>query len=121
MRIAIICGFALTMVSCAPKSGGQCPDPAMVAPPSVGGAAEVRSLAGMLSGSDNENAITEGAQDLHRRDHTLSADRITDILIAADCEGQRSATAATYNREARTRLISKRVEAVVDKMPTGSL
>ncbi len=90
MRAGIVCAFAIIMGSCAPKPEAQCPDPAMVAPASVGGAAEVRSLAGMLSGPDKENAITEGAQDLHRRNRALPADRITDILIAADCEGQRS-------------------------------
>jgi hypothetical protein len=93
----------------------------MVAPASVGGAVEVRSLAGMLSGPDNENAITESAQELHRRDHTLSADQITDILIAAECEGQRARIGASYDRAQRTRRISRQVDAVMTTVPAGSV
>jgi hypothetical protein len=93
----------------------------MVAPAAVGGAGEVRSLSTLLSGSDSENAIIEGAQELHRRDPALPADRITDILIAADCEGQRSSAGGTYNRAERTKLISKKVEMVMPTLPHSSV
>ncbi len=121
-RVAIVCSIALASAACTAKSGAsQCPDPAMVAPASVGGAAEVKSLSGMLSGPDNENAITESAQELHRRDHTLGADQITDILIAAECEGQSARTGSTYDRAQRTRRISKQVDAVMATVPAGSV
>jgi hypothetical protein len=92
----------------------------MVAPASVGGAAEVRSLAGMLSGPDQENAVVEGVQELHRRDPRLSADRIIDILVAADCAGHQSRLGSIYDPVRRTSVITGQVNAIITKFPPGS-
>ncbi|AYJ84558.1 hypothetical protein D3Y57_00025 (plasmid) [Sphingomonas paeninsulae] len=86
-------------------------------PASVGGAEQVRSLAGMLAGPDNENAIAESARALHRRDARLSSSQITNILIAAECEGRKASGGAGYNPANRTKQISKQVEAIMLTLP----
>ncbi len=119
MRTGILGAVVLATAACAPKPAAQCPDPAAVAPASVGGAAEVQSLAGMLSGPDQENAVNAGAQELHRRDPHLSKDQITDILIAADCAGHRDRLGTIYDPAQRTKVIAGQVDAIMAKSPPG--
>jgi hypothetical protein len=91
----------------------------MVAPASVGGAAEVQALSGRLSGADQQNAITQGALELHRRDPSLGADRIIDILIAADCAGHRARLGTIYDPKQRTAIIAAQVNAILIKSGPG--
>ncbi len=85
-RMIAAAGLALLLGGCVQSAAPvQCPDPAAVAPASIGGAAFVAGLSGRLAGPDRENSITEAIGAIHQRDPSLGADRITDILIAADC------------------------------------
>ncbi len=120
MRAGYLAVLVLMTTSCTQKpQSPQCPDPAMVAPASVGGAAEVQTLAAMLSGPDQENAIIAGTQELHRRDHSLSADRIIDILVAADCAGHQARLGSAYDPAQRTKVIASQVNAIVKTFPPG--
>ena len=71
------CGQSSTKITC--------PDPATVAPPSIGGAAYVSELTGRLAGPDRENSITEALAEIRRRDPSLDSTAVTNILVAADC------------------------------------
>ena len=86
MKILLFLVPGLSLVSCS-SSGPhlQCPDPAEVAPASVGGAEAVRALTPRLAGPDRENVISEAVHSLRASDPSLSQDAIADILIAADC------------------------------------
>ncbi len=118
MRTLYVCAFALAAASCTQKpEATQCPDPAMVAPVSVGGASEVRAIASTLSGQDRENAIAEAVRILHQRDPALGSARITDILIAADCERPRTNEATRPLQDKDVKDISRRVEAIMSGVP----
>lgn len=84
-RILPAAGLALLLASCSGAADvAQCPDPAAVAPASIG-ASYVAGLSQQLAGPDRENSITVAIADLHRRDPKLDSTAITNILIAADC------------------------------------
>jgi hypothetical protein len=89
----------------------------MVAPASVGGASEVRAIASTLSGQDRENAIAEAVRILHQRDPALGSARITDILIAADCERPRINEATRPLQDKDVKDISRQVEAIMSGVP----
>ena len=61
-----------------------CPDPAGIAPPSIG-TAFIADLTGRLAGPDRENSIVEAIAEIHRHDPSLGSATVTNILIAADC------------------------------------
>ncbi len=42
-------------------------------------------LTGRLAGPDRANTVTEAIAEMHRRDPTIDADGLTNILITADC------------------------------------
>lgn len=118
MKALFICSLAIAVASCSQKpKSAQCPDPQMVAPASVGGASEVQKIASTLSGPDRENAITEAARALHSRDPALGSDRITDILIAADCESQSQGNAVRVDPTKNIQVISRQVEAIMSGVP----
>lgn len=79
-------GLVLLLAGCGQaRTAVQCPDPAEVAPPSIGGASYVAGLTMRLAGPDRENSISEAIAAMRRADAALDASEITDILIAADC------------------------------------
>ncbi len=57
---------------------------------------------------------------LHRRDPRLNSSQITDILIAAECEGRKASVGSAYNSAQRTIQISKQVEAIMTTLPTSA-
>ncbi|MDR7258630.1 hypothetical protein J2X47_002820 [Sphingomonas sp. BE270] len=84
--LAMTASLGMVLGGCAPPSKPVgCPDPAAVAPASIGGASYVAGLTGRLSGPDRENVIAEAIAEIHRADPGMSADAITNVLIAADC------------------------------------
>lgn len=83
--LPVLCG-GLLLWACKPSTPAvSCPDPALVAPASIGGASAVTSLTSSLAGSDRENAIDEAATRFRRQDPGISTDAIVDVIIAADC------------------------------------
>ena len=82
-KVALV---ALLLLGACGQSSKQltCPDPSSVAPPSIG-AAFVNNLTTRLAGPDRENSITEAIGEIHRRDPSLDATAVTNILVAADC------------------------------------
>lgn len=83
--IRIAGGLALLLLAACGKSPvPACPDPASVAPPTIG-AAFVTNLTTRLALGDRENTIAEAITALRKRDPSLDSTTITDILIAADC------------------------------------
>ncbi len=79
--------FALLMASgCAaePAQKAQCPAFADVAPPMIG-ADYLEDLSHRLAGPDRANTVVTAVADIRTRAPNLSADEVTDILIAADC------------------------------------
>jgi hypothetical protein len=76
---------ALSLGGCAGDAPAmQCPDPAAVAPPSIG-TSFITGLSARLAGPDRENTIAEAIAEMHRRNPKLGSSVITDVLIAADC------------------------------------
>ncbi len=70
--------------SAAPQAQVQCPVLADVAPPAIGSDYLV-DLGHRLAGPDRANTIVTAISDMRTRAPTLTADEMTDILIAADC------------------------------------
>lgn len=63
----------------------HCPDPARVAPASIGGVAFVANLTGRLAGPDRENVVAEAISEMRKTAPDMSNEAITNVLIAADC------------------------------------
>jgi len=85
MRILSLCALLLAGgCAAAPKTQVQCPAFADVAPPAIG-SDYLMDLSHRLAGPDRANTVTTAVADMRSRVPTLTADEMTDILIAADC------------------------------------
>lgn len=68
----------------APRTQVQCPAFADVAPAAIG-SDYLADLSHRLAGPDRANTVATAVADMRGRAPTLTADELTDILIAADC------------------------------------
>ncbi len=85
MRILPLCVLLLAGgCATAPKAQVQCPAFADVAPPAIG-SDYLEGLSQRLAGPDRANTVATAVADMRTRAPTLTADQMTDILIAADC------------------------------------
>lgn len=91
-----------------------CPDPALVAPASIGGASAVTGLTSPLSGPGRENTIKEAAARFRKRDSRITNSEITNIIIAADCPNlMASGAPSAQEKRARISVVRAQVTSVV--------
>lgn len=86
-----------------------CPDPALVAPTSIGGASAVTGLTGPLAGPDRVNTISGAAARFRKLDPSITNSAITNIIIAADCPNLMASGAPSAKVE-RARIAAVRAQ-----------
>lgn len=66
-RFVLAAGLVLLIAGCGhARNAVRCPDPADVAPPSIGGTSYVSGLTMRLAGPDRENSISEAIAAIRR-------------------------------------------------------
>jgi hypothetical protein len=107
----------LLLCSCSPsKLPIACPDPALVAPASIGGASAITALTGPLAGPDRVNTIKEAAARFRKRDPSITNSAITNFIIAADCPNLMASGAPSAQAErARISAIRAQVTSILGR------
>lgn len=99
MKSLAVVVTACLLASCsAGQDSDQCPDPATVAPASIGGAGAVQALTGELAGPNRGDSISTAIRTFHQRDPSLTSDELANILLAADCPNIRGDVATQRRR-----------------------
>jgi hypothetical protein len=117
MRPHLFAYVGILLGSCSPsKLPIACPDPALVAPASIGGASAVTGLTALLNGPDRLNTIKGAAARFRKRDPSITNSVITDIIIAADCPNlMASGVPSAHDERARIAATRAQVTSILSR------